>query len=368
MKVTLVDRQVSVEHLYLDPNNPRFADLGMSKRVPADKVTVESVQQSALAKMLEERFEVDQLQESIEKVGFLSVDRMVVVGLLEPDCYMVIEGNRRLAAVKSLLGQIASGEVDVSEDVAPTLKAIPVVAIEGGTESDREEYARTLQGVRHIAGIKQWGAYQQAQAVGLMLDEGLSSQDVRSALGLTAQRFNLLRSVYLSMRQMREDDEFAALAKPGLFSHFVEALNRPAIRDWVGWNKDAGVMENDDARRTFYKLIVGMEDEEGVTQEPKIIDAKDFRLLPKIMEDPSYFEDFLANPTLPLQDAAKMFAAPPEPLPDWKSILKRDVSTLNNNVPHTAIAAATDDDISLLAELRDLCSQFLHDIELVQES
>jgi ParB-like nuclease domain len=365
--VELVDRKLPVDQLFLDPNNPRYADLGMTKVVPRAKVVEESVQQAALVRMLEDRFEVDQLKQSIEKVGFLRVDRLVVVTLPALDAYMVIEGNRRLAAVKSLLSEVAAGEVDLKLDIAETLKELEVLSIEGGTPQEQEEHARTLQGIRHIAGVKPWGAYQQAQAVGQMIDEGMSPSEIRSALGLTAQRFNLLRAVYFGMKQMRADPDFADLAKPDLFSHFVEALNRPAIKEWVGWDRDQGKMTNEDAKHDFYRLIVGMEDEEGERQAPKIIDAKDFRLLPKIMEDEAYFDQFLSKPSLSLQDAYRAFSPAPEPLPDWKSILRRDIATLTNSIPHSAIADAEEGDIQLLDDLRSLCERFLRDIKLVQQ-
>ncbi len=142
---------------------------------------------------------------------------------------------------------------------------------------------------------------------------------------------------------------------------------RPQIREWVGWNKEEGRMENEAAREKFYGLIVGMEDDESVTQPPKIIDAKDFRLLPVIVQDSSYFESFLSDPTQSLQDAYKAFAAPPPPPPDWKSILRRDLQTLVNNVPHTAIKAATQEDKELLIQLRDTCAQFVQDIDQAQQ-
>jgi len=201
-----------------------------------------------------------------------------------------------------------------------------------------------------------------------MLDEGLDPKEIKSALGLSTQRVTLLRAVYLGMKQMRSDPDFSDQAKPELFSMFVEALNRPVIRDWLGWNREAGRMENEDARHQFYRLVTGMEDEEGEVQPPKIVEAKDFRLLPTLMESQAHFKNFLANPTMSLQDAYRAYAPPPDPPPDWKSLLRRDLATLRNNVPHSAIREAKEDDIALLSELRDLLTEFLHDIEAVQGS
>ncbi len=368
MTVSLVDMVVPIDQLVLDPNNPRYADIGLSRTIPRHKVSDEQVQATALARMLDDRFEVGQLKESIEKMGFLRVDRLVVLELPEEELYMVVEGNRRLAAIKSLLGEAASGEIDLDGEVEMSLKELPAVLIQGGTSDQREEHARHLQGIRHIAGIKQWGPYQQALAVGRMIEEGMGVTTVKSALGLSTQRVNLLNGVYQGMKQMRDDPDYSEHVKPEHFSHFAEALKQPKIRDWLGWNKDEGRIENDAAKASFYQLIVGMEDDEGQTLQPKIVDAKDFRLLPRFIDDASFFGDFLGNPAQTVQEAARIYAPPPEPLPDWKSILRRDLATLVNNVPHTAIASAGEDDIRLLTELRDTCAKFLTDIGRVQEA
>jgi hypothetical protein len=170
--------------------------------------------------------------------------------------------------------------------------------------------------------------------------------------------------VYLGISQMREDPEFEDQVKPDLFSHFAEALKSPAIRDWLTWNEEKGLIENETARHQFYRLIVGMEDEEGQTQPPKVVDAKDFRLVPKIMEDEPFFDEFLANPGLSVQDAYKAVGPAPK-LPDWKGVLRRDLATLKG-VPHTAIASAQQEDVDLLQSLLDMCAKFIKDIKLVQ--
>ena len=72
MTVRLTDIVVAIDQLLLDPNNPRYADLGVWKVIPETRVSEDSVQQQALARLQDPNFEVDQLQESIEKMGFLT--------------------------------------------------------------------------------------------------------------------------------------------------------------------------------------------------------------------------------------------------------------------------------------------------------
>ena len=107
MDTPLREINVAIENLYLDPNNPRFADLqDKFQSVPQDRVVEAGVQERALKRILDERFEVKQLKDSIRTIGFLTIDRLVVTPLPQDGTFVVIEGNRRLGAVKSLLARV----------------------------------------------------------------------------------------------------------------------------------------------------------------------------------------------------------------------------------------------------------------------
>lgn len=367
-EVVLGDKDVSLTRLCLDPNNPRYADLNVTKTIPEHRVHEESVQDKALQRMMDDRFEVDQLKESIQSVGFLRMDRMVVIALGETGKYMVVEGNRRFAALKSLYAEQLGGEVDLRPEVLESIKKMPTLVIKSDDPKTRDDFARTLQGIRHISGMKPWGPYQQAQAVGRMIGEGVDMLGIKSVLGLSTQRANLLRRVFFSMEQMKEDPEFEEFVTPNHFSHFVEAQKQPNVRDWLGWDENAGVFSDQDKRREFYRWIVGMEDDEGNRLPAKVIDAKDFRLLPKVMEEESVFERFRSEPALSLQDASKLIVSiEPEPHIDWRKILKRDVATLKTGVPAMEIAQARDEDLALLKSLKNTCDSLIDQIQVLKE-
>src|SRR5438552_2908329 len=111
MNTQLREIQVAIENLYLDPNNPRFADLqDKLQAVPVDRIVEAGVQERALKRILDERFEVKQLKDSMRSIGFLTIDRLVVTSLPRAGTFLVIEGNRRLGAIKSLLEDDRNGE------------------------------------------------------------------------------------------------------------------------------------------------------------------------------------------------------------------------------------------------------------------
>jgi ParB-like chromosome segregation protein Spo0J len=364
MAVTLEDRVAKLQQLFLDPNNPRFSDLGVRPRVSEDKVHEEQHQAQTLGTLLnDDRFEVGELKESIRQIGFLKMDRMVVIELVQNEAFMVIEGNRRLAALKSMQLDHAAGEIDLPPNILESVLTIPVLVIQGPAK-ERIDFARTLQGIRHISGIKPWGPYQQAQAVGQMLQESMMLAQIRSVLGLSVQRVNLLRRVFLSMEQMKGDPDFSSFARPALFSDFVEALKLPKLREWLEWDEEEGTFKNEGRRRQFYSWLVGMEDDEGQRRDPKVVDAKDLRDLPLVMEDGEAFNKFLTDPDLKLRAAIDLIPRP-SPQIDWRRDLRVCTHALRS-VPHSEISSATDSDVSLLQQLRAAADQLLSDIDVLR--
>ena len=359
----LREEHLPLDQLRLDPNNPRFADLDVRGAIPENRVHEDSVQERAMSRIADDRFEVEALMESIENIGFLQMDRLVAVRLPQNDFFMVIEGNRRLAALKLLLKREASGEVDLAPDIRKTLSPVPVLIIESEDPSVRDKTARILQGVRHLASVKPWGPYQQAQLVALMLQEGSEIIDVKEVLGLSTQRVNGLRRVHAALEQMRGDIDWSDLFKPNLFSHFDEALKQPAIRKWLDWDDGKGRIGNDDHRALLYSWIVGME-EEGERFPPKVNDARDFRHLPSVLNDPVQAQRFSEDPRLSLRDAARGVSSD-EPAVDWRAVLQSNLSSLRQ-VPAVELAEAVDSDLELLARVRDLAAGLIHQVELMR--
>ena len=96
----LTPLKVKLDQLLLDPNNPRFAELGEKiDQVPENRFAEDKVQKAAFDKMKTPKFNVTELRDTIKELGFLPMDRIVVRlwrGSDEPKQYVVIEGNRRV--------------------------------------------------------------------------------------------------------------------------------------------------------------------------------------------------------------------------------------------------------------------------------
>ena len=263
--------EVAIEDLYLDPNNPRFADLAdRVQPIARDRIMEQGVQRKALDRILDDRFEVTQLKDSIRTIGFLPVDRLVVTRLPQLGKYVVIEGNRRVGAIKSLLDDHKNGEADLSAEVLASLQNLPVLVLEEEDAAKQEHIARVLQGVRHVSGIRPWGPYQQAQIVAMMLDDGKDMAEICETLGLPKKRINILRRSFYALAQMRADDDYGDKAKPALFSSFDEILRLPIVRDnWLEWDDEHNKFLNEEHRKMLYAWLVGSEDDDGNKHPPE---------------------------------------------------------------------------------------------------
>lgn len=364
MPEKLTEARVALSDLFLDPNNPRYADImSMNQPVREERVHEDSVQKKAMERILTDRFDVSQLKESIQTIGFLPVDRLVVVGLPQQGKYMVIEGNRRLAALKSLMDDFESGSVDLSDEIAASIREVPILSIDGDDKTARDHFARVLQGVRHVSSVKSWGPYQQAQIIVMMLDDGKQLSEVKEALGLSSMRVNSLRRSYYGLKQMQQDPEFGGYAKPDMFSHFEEAYKQQRLRAWLEWDDENNRYANEENRKMFYAWCAPFE-EDGTSYPPKVVDAKELRLIGKLMDNQPLFKQFCESPTLRLPNALQGITddAPV----DWRGILGNNLRTLRQ-IPAVALMTGGDQEVQLLEEVKTLCGQLIQQIHIAQD-
>ena len=175
-----VDAKISLDEIYLDPNNPRFTSLKWDD-IPDQQISDASIQ-AATKRKLEEEFSIYKLVDNIQINGFLPIDRVIVKKFAE-NKYVVLEGNRRICAAKNIMELYKENPEQVEESVVDSLKEISCLIYTG---SERQP-SWVFQGLRHIIGIQEWPAYNKARLlVQLMEDENLSLTEVGKKFGLTA--------------------------------------------------------------------------------------------------------------------------------------------------------------------------------------
>jgi hypothetical protein len=162
--------ELSSDQLLLDPNNYRFHDLSGFKEVSRTRYAEAGVQDRALQFLRETTsFNLGALRDSIISNGFVPFEQIAVEAYQtgsETPQYVVVEGNRRVAAIKLILRDHQGGSLTLGQDVLDSITKLTVIEIVGN-EEERSRYQKTLMAIRHVAGIQEWGPYQQAKGVGI---------------------------------------------------------------------------------------------------------------------------------------------------------------------------------------------------------
>lgn len=231
---TLAPIDVPLRQIYLDPNNPRFTYTESPMTSDAD-IPNQSVQDRVLDN-LRQNFDLDSLRMSMEANGFLPIDR-VVVRRLSDTTYVVLEGNRRIAAAKTVAA-LEGKSTDVDPSVFESLSSIACLLYTG----QDDDAAWIFQGIRHIQGILDWSPYHKARLlVDQMQDEDLTLTEVGKRFGLTPHGAGQWVRGYNAFKQAREESDYINEIEHRSYTYFQELFSRSSssLRDWLGWNDTA---------------------------------------------------------------------------------------------------------------------------------
>jgi hypothetical protein len=346
-----------VDQLLLDPNNPRFSELGEDlNQVAEGRFSDEKVQQFAYDKMKSDIFDVSELKDTIKTLGFLPMDRMVVRrwkgSTATNEKFVVIEGNRRLTALRWLLGLHDIGKETFSEGQLKNFQVLECLQL--SDEAAETTASLILPGLRHVSGIKEWGPYQKAKAVHALRKSGLSSQDAAQSLGLSTRAANAAYKCFLALEQMKNHEEYGEHAHPRMYSYFEEVFKRPNVRTWLAWSDEAESFTAEEHVKEFYSWIVPGQDD---SEAPKLSEAKSIRDLSGILEDDNSMKIFRAPEGTLSRALARFEVDHPE---DWfpkvaaaNGAIKALTPEMLRNFDGTILTSLT--------ELRDRIAQALMD-------
>ena len=188
-----------VEDLTLDPLNPRLGKHRMS---------IDTSQDELLEIMHE--WVLDELVLSyIESGGFWSYEPLIVIRdvLYGNNCLIVVEGNRRLAALK-ILKKVSEGDnssnywtsmLNDREIPDDLFEKIPCVIVAS------RESVQSFLGFRHVTGIKQWAATEKSNFIVRMIDTSkYTYQQVARKIGSNIPTVRKTYIAYKTLLQMEE--------------------------------------------------------------------------------------------------------------------------------------------------------------------
>jgi hypothetical protein len=258
--------KVKIEQVYVDPNNPRFAVAG-KEWVPDKRITEEGVQAEAIREVA--RSGINALMNSIRASGFWMVDR-VVLRRLDKENFVVVEGNRRVTALKILWEDHSKGKITLPSNITSGIKGFEVLVYEGKNPN----IAWIVQGFRHTPGIEPWQRYTQARFLAdYERQTRISPQDIASIFGIKPKKLagDLIRA-YIGFEQAQKDEDYGDVLTPSQFGLFDEIIfAKPAIKNWLGWDDETRELKEKRNLNEVLSWVPG-EDEKRTISSAKTID------------------------------------------------------------------------------------------------
>ncbi|MDE0025599.1 MAG: hypothetical protein OXP69_14405 [Spirochaetaceae bacterium] len=216
--------QMPTSDLGFDRHNPRLVEF---------KVTSETTDEE-LIQLLWDTMDVYELVLSIAASGFFPHEALIVAR--EASKHVVIEGNRRLAAVRVLLKPdiIDFGNVTIPElsiEARDSLRELPVLL------ATRQDSWRHL-GFKHVNGPARWGSYAKSRYIAdVHRKYGVPLDDIAQQIGDTHRTVQRLYRALMVLEQAEElnvfdrSDRFRTHFS---FSHLFTGVEYPAIGEFIG--------------------------------------------------------------------------------------------------------------------------------------
>jgi hypothetical protein len=220
-------RDVPLAQLELDPQNPRLPEEEKG-----------GSQEDLLRYMLDE-YEPIVIARSISRYGFFASEPLIVIekeGTKGKNLkYVVVEGNRRLAALRLIADADLRAAVEAEEEwdelaeSADLPDEIPVVLA-----ASREDVAPII-GYRHISGIEEWDPTAKARFIAHLIDD--QAKSFSDAALIVGERETDIRSMYRNdaiLEQARDEFELDTTRAEAAFGIFNQAMGNVPVRAFVG--------------------------------------------------------------------------------------------------------------------------------------
>ncbi len=224
--------RVPVEWLDFDSQNPRLVG------------THQSEQAEQIIAQLYRSEELSELLQSISANGYLDIEPLIVE-LHDSGKLTVLEGNRRLAAIKlfrepDIVEKIRSSQrlniavPELPEDYRQTLDVVSVYRV-----PDRED-ARSFIGFKHINGAAKWESYAKAKFAADWFRSGNTS--LEQIAGKIGDKHDTIKRMVAAIYVLEQAETTGAFsiddrnAARFHFSHLYTALSRSQYMDFLGLN------------------------------------------------------------------------------------------------------------------------------------
>ncbi|MBF0152471.1 MAG: ParB N-terminal domain-containing protein [Magnetococcales bacterium] len=223
MTSTTQPNMMDVKNLDFDRENPRLVEFEIG-----DKTTDKEI-----LKHLWEVMDVEELVQSIAASGYFPHEPLIVARGIKGR-HVVIEGNRRLAAVRLLrtpeLREKGWNIPNLTQEKSDALCQVPVIL------STREE-AWPYLGVKHINGPARWSSYAKARYIAHVHGTfGVALEQIASQIG---DKFGTVQKLYQAMMVIEQAEREGVFNREDAFrsrlpfSHLQTALGYKGYSEFL---------------------------------------------------------------------------------------------------------------------------------------
>ncbi|MDR1974225.1 MAG: hypothetical protein LBQ31_06075 [Bacteroidales bacterium] len=226
-------RTINIAQLKLDEHNPR---------IPKSIREGNPTEQELMEYMLLDA-SLTELMLAIGQNGYFPGEQLLVVLDSSDSKYRVIEGNRRLSAVRLLnnpeLATVQKIKVQkVIEETTERPTEIPCLIF------DNEQEIHKYLGFKHITGIKEWRLLEKARYLSGLKDSLFSTKTIiqasREIAKMIGSRADYVKRVLVGYEVFKliEDENFYKIRDLSdttfYFNYIVDSLNKTNIKTFIG--------------------------------------------------------------------------------------------------------------------------------------
>ena len=214
--------------LVFDTENPRLVEFDVA-----------GYDEERLINLLWNTMAVEELVMSILAQGFFEHEPLYVLKRGDKR-YIVLEGNRRLAAIRSILNPslVRNGKMEkhiglITDEIKDQLtNRIPTVELQQRNEAWR------LLGFKHVNGAAKWGSYAKAKYISQVHNDfGVELDKIAEQIGDTNKTVQKLYQGLMVLEQAQRQAEFSIKdieAGRLYFSHLYTAIGYEKLRNYIG--------------------------------------------------------------------------------------------------------------------------------------
>jgi hypothetical protein len=175
--------------------------------------------------------------------------------------YVVVEGNRRAAALKTIDQYHTIGTFTLKQEIIDGIRQFEALIYRG----KNPDIAWIIQGFRHTPGILSWDEYPKAKFFARLEREGRKNvNEIAHLFGINnvSDVSKLIRSYY-GFEDAKKDEEYGEKLPKEKFGHFSKIIfGSASIQKWLEWDADKRKFKNKENLKEYLSWAIPKSEKE----------------------------------------------------------------------------------------------------------